>query len=1800
MSQRKSKLGKARRRRGISAALGALIFLLIAVSIIVSLAFIISEQGSYNLAVKKTSELVTMKGKEHLKAYTASSNTILISNDGSITSKIVGLLEADDSNGKLGLNQLSIMISPGQKYEYAYQVPSGGTNTKAGVLTSMGNVFWVDPNAPPDYPTSDFSLSVIPSLVTVQQGGTSSVSVTVASINGYSRPVSLSVSGTAEGVAYSFQPGSGTPTFQSILTLTVSTSSTPAGIYSATVFGDDGAGKVRSASFTLQVNSPLNQDFTLSVSPKTVTLQQGSAGSVSITLQPLNGYSGTVSLSASGFPPGAAYSFNPLSATPPFTSTLSINVGSTTSVGSYAVSILGSDGYLTHHDIFTLQVLAQPDFTVSVTPNVISLNAGTSGTASVTVQSLNGYSGSVILGLSGLPYGAYYSFNPSSGAPSFTSTLTINTGTANPGTYALTITGTGTSDYRIHTASFTLVIVSPFDFSTSVSPASGSVGQGGSISTAVTILQQSGSTTQLVSLSATGGPSGASYTFSPQSGYPVFTSTLNIAVPSDAPTGTYGITIMGSDGGLTRIATYSLTITALQDFSIALSSSSVSVQQGGSASNTATVTPVNGYSNLVSLSSSGAPSEVTISFSPSSGTPTFSSTISISASTSAASGTYPITVTGAGSDGKTHATSFTLQVLANYKLTVSVSPQTGSSSDFIYDTFTSDLGGWSYTGSSGYTLSRDSSTGQPAPSALISGDNYNTLIDGMRKTVDISTWTSGSLTLTFNWRATSSWAGSEVTNANLRIEDADTGQSLYVERLIGGGVYDTGWRSYSKDVSSYASGHARIRIVLYLYDSWGSNWGQMNRYDNVRLAGPGGGASSSSGTTNPSPGTYSYQSGQQVQVTALPYSGWVFGNWLLDGSNFGITNPTTVTMSQDHSLTAVFTQGSTTQDFTVSANPSSITVQTGSSGSATVTVSSIGGYSNTVSLSLSGLPSGASYMFNPSSSVPTYSSTLTISADSAATGIYLLTATGTGSDGKVRSTSITLTVAASLDFLVSVNPSSGSVQQGGSLQTTVTATLTGGSSQVVSLSASGLPDGATYSFSPSSGSPTFQSTLSITTSGSTPAGTYGITVTGTGGGLARTATYMLTVTQAPQPFDFSLSVDPSSGSAPQSGSTIQSTVTVALLAGSSSSGQTVSLSATSSGVPQGLDVSFDPVSGSPDFTSTMTLSVGADIIPTGTYTITITGTGGGLTHSTTYTLTITDVPDFTVSVSPSSLSISQGSSGSTTVTVTALNGYSNPVTLSASNLPAGVVVSSYSFTPQNGYPSYTSTLTLSISSTASPGTYSITITGTGSDGSSRSTALSLAIQETSNILTILVKDQFNSPVQGIQLTIDSTAYSTDANGQVVQPTAAGSHTVSVQSTYSPSTGIRYLYTQWSDGTTSNPRTVTISGSTTYTAQTKKQYYLTTEASPSNGGWVSPSSSWYDAGAGVSISAAAYSGYMFESWTGTGIGSYSGANNPASVTMNSALHETASFQQVSTITVKTLATYGSLSTAPLSGVAVTVGGSTIHTDAEGTATFTVSNGGTYQISLTDTSKTVATSAVDVRNFQFMWWEDLSTSNPRSITVNGPATYTAYYPIAWQQYTLKPSTYTLEVADPSNTDPLGNPVLRSVTLPYSNSYSNWLQGWEWQDQGWTDTNGAYFGAHDYATWGYSNPWTFKWSSTLTPATHVYPVNSLTASYTGSLSVNGVSSDSGQGLYFRYRDTYNDKGDTSPSPDWSNTRSFSGSLSASHVFSPNQVIAGDLLTSVFLWAEGSNFEMRYSQGYGWTTNNIVVTLQFSPTNP
>src|SRR5262249_30198095 len=102
------------------------------------------------------------------------------------------------------------------------------------------------------------------------------------------------------------------------------------------------------------------------------------------------------------------------------------------------------------------------------------------------------------------------------------------------------------------------------------------------------------------------------------------------------------------------------------------------------------------------------------------------------------------------------------------------------------------------------------------------------------------------------------------------------------------------------------------------------------------------------------------------------------------------------------------------------------------------------------------------------------------------------------------------------NFAITASPAS-QILPGGTANYNVTITPSGSFSDQVSLAVSGLPAGATGSFAPSLA--TAASTLSVTTSSSTPVGSYTLTITGTSGNLTNTTTVSLVVNNP----DFTLS-----------------------------------------------------------------------------------------------------------------------------------------------------------------------------------------------------------------------------------------------------------------------------------------------------------------------------------------------------------------------------------------------------------------------------------------------------------------------------------------------------------------------------------------------------------------------------------------------------------------------------------------------------------------------------------------------------
>jgi hypothetical protein len=198
-------------------------------------------------------------------------------------------------------------------------------------------------------------------------------------------------------------------------------------------------------------------DFSISAGPASQSVTQGGAAGYTATVTALNGFSGSVSLSAGGLPTGATASFNPTSVTGSGPSTVTISTLSTTPVGSYPVTITGTSGALLHTANVTLVVTATPDFSISAGPASQSVTQGSAAGYTATVTALNGFSGSVSLSAGGLPTGATASFNPTSVTGSGPSTVTISTLSTTPvGSYPVTITGTAGA--LQHSTSVTLVV----------------------------------------------------------------------------------------------------------------------------------------------------------------------------------------------------------------------------------------------------------------------------------------------------------------------------------------------------------------------------------------------------------------------------------------------------------------------------------------------------------------------------------------------------------------------------------------------------------------------------------------------------------------------------------------------------------------------------------------------------------------------------------------------------------------------------------------------------------------------------------------------------------------------------------------------------------------------------------------------------------------------------------------------------------------------------------------------------------------------------------------------------------------------------------------------------------------------------------------------------------------------------------------------------------------------------------------------------------------------------------------------
>lgn len=104
--------------------------------------------------------------------------------------------------------------------------------------------------------------------------------------------------------------------------------------------------------------------------------------------------------------------------------------------------------------------------------------------------------------------------------------------------------------------------------------------------------------------------------------------------------------------------------------------------------------------------------------------------------------------------------------------------------------------------------------------------------------------------------------------------------------------------------------------------------------------------------------------------------------------------------------------------------------------------------------------------------------------------------------------------------------------------------------------------------------------------------------------------------------------------------------------------------------------------------------------------------------------------------------------------------------------------------------------------------------------------------------------------------------------------------------YGPQPGERWV--------TDTPANGTVTGPMNLSAGYLHEFFLTIQLNSGDGGSVSLASSWFDAGAPLTLRAQASPGWQFQGWVGTGDGSYTGAAATTPISMNSPVTETAIF------------------------------------------------------------------------------------------------------------------------------------------------------------------------------------------------------------------------------------------------------------------------------------------------------------------
>ena len=228
-----------------------------------------------------------------------------------------------------------------------------------------------------------------------------------------------------------------------------------------------------------------------------------------------------------------------------------------------------------------------------------------------------------------------------------------------------------------------------------------------------------------------------------------------------------------------------------------------------------------------------------------------------------------------------------------------------------------------------------------------------------------------------------------------------------------------------------------------------------------------------------------------------------------DGNCVTIVNAGTVI---PETLQAATFSNAPVPDFTINSNPSSISVAVNTTGTSTIVISAVNGFTGTVSLTTSSSP-GLAANVSPHNVTGSGSSTLTVSAGNA--GGYNVTVTGK-SGSLSHSTTVSVVVTGPPpDFTITLTPSSQSLRRGSSTTFTITVKGSNGFNSTVNLGArvSPLVNHGPAESLPSTVGPYSTSTMTVSSQRNITVGSYTITVTAMSGSLSHSAVVTVSVTK---------------------------------------------------------------------------------------------------------------------------------------------------------------------------------------------------------------------------------------------------------------------------------------------------------------------------------------------------------------------------------------------------------------------------------------------------------------------------------------------------------------------------------------------------------------------------------------------------------------------------------------------------------------------------------------------------------------